>query len=103
MKLKDLLKESWEVKDGKVLSNGKLVGYYEFNRDSDSFWVDDVNKGKGQLSFETKKEVEELIGDKVLTYKVVKSYRGYKVTKVRVVAIKAKDSKEVTITLKLNK
>ena len=58
MKLKDLLKESWEVKDGKVLSNGKLVGYYEFNRDSDSFWVDDVNKGKGQLSFETKKEVE---------------------------------------------
>lgn len=58
MKLKDLLKESWEVKDGKVLSNGKLVGYYEFNGDSDSFWVDDVNKGKGQLSFETKKEVE---------------------------------------------
>ena len=51
----------------------------------------------------TKKEVEELIGDKVLTYKVVKSYRGYKVTKVRVVAIKAKDSKEVTITLKPNK
>ena len=58
MKLKDLLKENWEVKDGKVLSNGKLVGYYEFNRDSDSFWVDDVNKSKGQLSFETKKEVE---------------------------------------------
>ena len=51
----------------------------------------------------TKKEVEELIGDKVLTYKVVKSYRGYKVTKVKVVAIKAKDSKEVTITLKPNK
>ena len=51
----------------------------------------------------TKKEVEELIGDKVSTYKVVKSYRGYKVTKVRVVAIKAKDSKEVTITLKPNK
>ena len=51
----------------------------------------------------TKKEVEELIGDKVLTYKVTKSYRGYKVTKVKVVAIKAKDSKEVTITLKPNK
>ena len=58
MKLKDLLKESWEVKDGKILSNGKLIGYYSFDRDSDSFWVDDVNKGKGQLSFETKKEVE---------------------------------------------
>ena len=58
MKLKDLLKENWEVKDGKVLSSGKLIGYYSFDRDSDSFWVDDVNKGKSQLSFETKKEVE---------------------------------------------
>jgi ABC-type oligopeptide transport system substrate-binding subunit len=51
----------------------------------------------------TKKEVEELIGDKVLTYKVTKSYRGYKVVKVKVVAVKATDSKEVTITLKPNK
>ena len=59
MKLKDLLKESWEVKDGKVLSNGKLIGYYSFDRDSDSFWVDDVKKGKGQLSFDTKREVED--------------------------------------------
>ena len=57
MKLKDLLKENWDVKDGKVTSNGKLVGYYEYNRDSDSFWVDDVQKGKGQLSFDTKREV----------------------------------------------
>ena len=57
MKLKDLLKENWDVKDGKVLSNDKLVGYYEYNRDSDSFWVDDVKKGKGQLSFDTKREV----------------------------------------------
>jgi hypothetical protein len=48
----------------------------------------------------TKKDVEELIGDKVLTYKVTKSYRGYNCTKVKIVAIKAKDSKEVTITLK---
>lgn len=51
--------ESWEIKDGKVLSNGKLIGYYSFDRDSDSFWVDDVKKGKGQLSFDTKKEVED--------------------------------------------
>lgn len=59
MKLKDLLIESWTVKDGNILSNGKLIGYYDFDRDSDSFWVDDVKKGKGQLSFETKKEVED--------------------------------------------
>ena len=59
--LEDLegVNESWTVKDGSVLSNGKLIGYYDFDRDSDSFWVDDVKKGKGQLSFDTKKEVED--------------------------------------------
>lgn len=51
----------------------------------------------------TKEEVEKLIGSEVLTYKVTKSYRGYKVTKVKVVAVKAKDSKEITITIKPNK
>ncbi len=59
MKLKDLLNENVVAKDGKVTSNGNLIGYYEFDRDSDSFWVDDVKKGKGQLSFDTKKEVED--------------------------------------------
>jgi hypothetical protein len=51
--------ESVVAKDGKVLSNNNLIGYYEFDRDADSFWVDDVKKGKGQLSFDTKKEVED--------------------------------------------
>lgn len=51
--------ESVNAKDGKISSNGKLIGYYSFDRDSDSFWVDDVKKGKGQLSFDTKKEVED--------------------------------------------
>jgi hypothetical protein len=51
----------------------------------------------------TKEEVEKLIGSEVLTYKVTKSYRGYKVTKVKVIAVKAKDSKEITITIKPNK
>jgi histidyl-tRNA synthetase len=59
MKLQDLLKESWDVKDGKVLSNGHIVGYYEFDRDSDSFWVDDVKKGRGQLAFDTKQAVSD--------------------------------------------
>ena len=71
MKLKDLLNENWEVKDGKVLSNGKLIGYYEFDRDSDSFWVDDVKKGKGQLSFETKKEVADYFEGKTVSHSAV--------------------------------
>ena len=59
IELVESINESWTVKDGSVLSNGKLIGYYDFDRDSDSFWVDDVKKGKGQLSFDTKKEVED--------------------------------------------
>jgi len=51
----------------------------------------------------TKEEVEKLIGGEILTYKITKSYRGYKVTKVKVIAVKAKDSKEITITIKPNK
>lgn len=55
-KQKESVNEGWEAKDDKVTSNGKLIGYYSFDRDSDSFWVDDL-KGKGQLSFEEKSEV----------------------------------------------
>lgn len=57
MKLTELLKENWDIKNGKVLYNGKLIAYYEYDRDSDSFWVDDVKKGKGQISFDTKQEL----------------------------------------------
>jgi len=51
----------------------------------------------------TKKEVEKLIGGKVLTYKVTRSYTGYKCTKLKVVAVKASDLKEITVTIKPNK
>ena len=57
--IKESVAENTIAKDGKVLSNDNLIGYYEFDRDADSFWVDDVKKGKGQLSFDTKKEVED--------------------------------------------
>jgi len=48
----------------------------------------------------TKKEVEQLLGRKVLSYRVIKSYRGYKVSKIKIIAIPEQDSKEITITLK---
>lgn len=57
MKLKDLLNENWTVKNGQVRYNNSLIGYYEFDRDSDSFWIDDIKKGKGQISFDTKEEL----------------------------------------------
>lgn len=57
IKLKELLKEdSWDVKDGRILLNGKPVFDYDFDRGSDSFWVDNP-KGKGQLAFDTKAEL----------------------------------------------
>lgn len=57
MKLKDLLNENWTVKNGQVRYNNSLIGYYDFDRDSDSFWIDDIKKGKGQISFDTKEEL----------------------------------------------
>lgn len=57
IKLKELLKEEkWEAKDGRILLNGKPVYDYDFDRDSDSFWVDNP-KGHGQTSFDTKDEM----------------------------------------------
>ena len=47
----------------------------------------------------TKKEVEQLLGQKVLSFKVTKVYRGYRVAKIKIVAVKEKDSKEAIITL----
>jgi len=58
-RFKESINENFDVKDGKVISNGKLIGYYDFDRGSDSFWVDDVKDGKGQISFDTKKEVSD--------------------------------------------
>lgn len=47
----------------------------------------------------TKKEVEQLLGQKVLSFKITKVYRGYRVVKIKIVAIKESDSKETIITL----
>jgi hypothetical protein len=51
------INEGWDVKNGKVLFNGKAVGEYDFDRDSDSFWTDDLEKRKGQKSFNTKQDL----------------------------------------------
>jgi len=48
--------EKWEAKDGKVLLNNKKVYDYEFDRDSDAFWISDIGKS-GQKAFDTKDEM----------------------------------------------
>lgn len=51
----------------------------------------------------TKKEVEKLIGSKVLEYQVIKTYRGYECTKIKVIAKAESKPEEIVITLKLKK
>ena len=42
------------VEDGKVMRNGETITYYEFDRDSNSFWI---NTGAKQTSFEEKDDI----------------------------------------------
>ena len=51
------INEAWDAKNGRVMFNGKAVGEYDFDTDSDSFWVMDLEKGKGQKSFDTKQQM----------------------------------------------
>lgn len=56
MKLKDLLKEdNWKLDKGEILFNNKRVGRYEFDRDADAFWIDNINSN-GQQGFDTKEK-----------------------------------------------
>lgn len=48
----------WVAENGEILNeNGKVLGHYEFDRDSDSFWIDDRENENGSVSFETKAEL----------------------------------------------
>lgn len=57
MKLKDILKEeTWKADKSVITLNGEKVGDYSYDRDSDSFWMDNI-KGSGQKSFDTTREM----------------------------------------------
>lgn len=54
MKLKDLLKEdNWKLDKGEIFFNNKRVGRYEFDRDADAFWIDNIDSN-GQKGFDSK-------------------------------------------------
>jgi len=56
MKLKDLLKEdNWKLEKGEILFNNKRAGTYEFDRDADAFWIDNIDSN-GQKGFNTKEQ-----------------------------------------------
>jgi hypothetical protein len=57
MKLKDILnEETWKAEKSAITLDGKQVGDYSYDRDSDSFWIDNI-KGSGQKSFDTTSEM----------------------------------------------
>lgn len=45
---------NWLVEDGKVMRNGETIAYYDFDRDSDSFWI---NMGAKDKSFQEKEDI----------------------------------------------
>ena len=51
--------ESLIAKDGKILLNGKPVGYYDYDRDSAAFWTTDLSdkQFRGSQAFDTKEEM----------------------------------------------
>ena len=57
IKLNKFLKEeNWKAEKSVITLDGKKVGDYSYDRDSDSFWIDNI-KGSGQKSFDTTGEM----------------------------------------------
>ncbi len=57
--IKESINESLIAKDGKILLNGKPVGYYDYDRDSAAFWTTDLSdkQFRGSKAFDTKEEM----------------------------------------------
>jgi hypothetical protein len=51
--------ESLIANDGKILLNGKIVGYYDYDRGSAAFWTTDLSdkQFRGDKAFDTKEEM----------------------------------------------
>jgi len=81
IKLADLLNEEiWKAEKSVITLDGEKVGDYSFDRDSDSFWMDNI-KGSGQKSFDTTGEMLAYIKAHKADYlKARKDYtsKGYK-------------------------
>jgi hypothetical protein len=56
---KESINESLTANDGKILLNGKPVGYYDYDRDSAAFWTTDLSdkQFRGSQAFDTKEEM----------------------------------------------
>jgi len=80
IKLNKFLKEeTWKAEKSVITLDGKKVGDYSYDRDSDSFWIDNI-KGSGQKSFDTTAELLAYIKKNKTDYlKARKDYtsKGY--------------------------
>jgi hypothetical protein len=57
--IKESVNESLIANDGKILLNGKTVGYYDYDRGSAAFWTTDLSdkQFRGDKAFDTKEEM----------------------------------------------
>ena len=55
------LDKTAEGSAGVVKIGGEEVTTYEFDRDSDAFWVEDAETGKGQKALDTKQEMLDYV------------------------------------------
>ena len=68
IKLYNLIKEeNWKADKSVITLNGKEVGDYSFDRDSDAFWIDDLH-GKSQKAFDTKEDMINYIKKNKVAY-----------------------------------
>ena len=75
IKLADLLnEETWKANKNVITLDGKDVGDYSYDRDSDSFWMDNIT-GNGQKSFETTAEMLDYIKKNKTAY--LKNFKKY--------------------------
>jgi hypothetical protein len=59
IKKTESVNESLIANDGKILLNGKIVGYYDYDRGSAAFWTTDLSdkQFRGSQAFDTKEEM----------------------------------------------
>ena len=77
----------WDMRDGEVTLNGKLVTRYDFDSDADAFFIDSVT-GSGQKGFGQKEQVYEYLTENLNLSKFAKggdigSIGNYRVTPMK--------------------
>lgn len=53
--------KEYSAEDGRIRKDGKIVGHYDFDRDSNAFWMSDRNAPTGQKAFNEKVDMYDYV------------------------------------------